>query len=117
MIADIAPALNPGANPNAKLAVLKISNVPPERVIGIPPPPISSGSDIDAHPASINFLYASTNSSGIVTLPFSIDAPCWSPIALIGASTSSENFAHSSIVGITISSEKSLNSDILFKTL
>ena len=76
MIAEIAPALSPGANPKAKLAVLKISKVPPDKVIGIPPPPISSGSEIDAHPASENFLYASTNSSGMVTKPLSIVAPC-----------------------------------------
>ena len=48
LMADIAPALNPGANPKAKFAVLKISKVPPDKTIGIPPPPISVGREIDA---------------------------------------------------------------------
>ena len=55
LMADIAPALNPGANPKAKFAVLKISKVPPDKTIGIPPPPISVGREIDAQPASANF--------------------------------------------------------------
>ena len=55
-IAEIAPALKPGAKPKAKLAVPRISKVPPDNVIGIPPPPISEGKDIEAHPASENFL-------------------------------------------------------------
>ena len=56
MIAEIAPALSPGARPNAKFAVLRISRVPPESVMGIPPPPISEGRDIEAHPDSEKLL-------------------------------------------------------------
>ena len=76
MIADIAPAASPGAKPNAKFAVLNISRVPPESAMGIPPPPISEGNDIDAQPASEKLLYASMNSLGIVTLPSLMVAPC-----------------------------------------
>ena len=75
MRAEIAPALNPGARPKARLAELKISSVPPERTIGMPPPPISEGKEIDDQPASANFLYASTNPSGIVTTESFIVAP------------------------------------------
>ena len=83
----------------------------------MPPPPISEGREIEAHPDSEKLLYASTKPSGIVTTPFSIVAPFWSPTELIGAKTSSANFAHSSIVGITISSEKSLKAEILLRML
>ena len=61
--------LSPGPRTKDILAAHNISKVPPESVYGMPPPPISFGRDIEAHPALVNFSYASLNPGGIITSP------------------------------------------------